>query len=101
MSASDIHTVRTTIRLNEELARRAKQYAARHNRTFTQVVEEAVMELLARAAKAPPRKKIILPTAGLANGPKMTEADLRRMIEKMYDEEAERIWRAGRGPAGR
>jgi hypothetical protein len=93
--------MRTTIRMNAELARRAKQYAARNNRTFTQVVEEAITQLLARASSAAPRPKIVLPTAGNARGPKMTEAQYRAMIEEMYDEEAERIWRAGRGPAGR
>lgn len=56
--------MRTTIRLNEELARRAKEYAARSGRTFAEVVEEAVAELLGREGRERPRDKVILPTCG-------------------------------------
>ena len=81
--------------MNEELARRAKEYAARHDRTFTQVIEEAVTRLLAQASGPGLRRKIVLPTAGTAKSPKMTDAQYRALIEEMYDEEAERIWRSG------
>ena len=86
--------MRTTIRMNEDLARRAKQFAARTNRTFTQVVEEAVAEFLTKPAPQQPRARIVLPTSGTASGKKMTEAEYRAMIEEMYDEEAQRIWKA-------
>ena len=64
MSNVDNVDMRTTIRMNEELARRAKQYAARHDRTFTEVIEEAVTQLLAKPTFTSPRKPIVLPTVG-------------------------------------
>lgn len=89
--------MRTTIRMNEELARRAKQYAARHDRTFTQVIEEAVMQLLTNRAKSAERKSIILPTVGNPQNP-VTEAQYRRAIEEMYDDEAKHIIGGDRAP---
>lgn len=56
--------MRTTIRMTEELARRAKMYATRHDRTFTQVIEEAVTQLLAKPARPAAKKRTVLPTAG-------------------------------------
>lgn len=93
--------MRTTIRMNEELARRVKNYAARNKRTFTQVVEEALTNLLAPANQPTIRPRIVLPTSGNANGPKMTDAQYRVLVEQMYDEDAERTWSAGHGPARR
>lgn len=85
--------------MNEELARRAKQYAARTDRTFTQVVEEAVMELLAKPTQpSKPREPIVLPTSGTAGGRPITEEELKAIIERDYEEEAERIWKAGHEP---
>jgi len=40
--------VRTTIRLDDDLARELKQIAARNGRTFADVVDEALRESLAR-----------------------------------------------------
>lgn len=76
--------MRTTIRMNEELARRAKQYAAKHDRTFTQVIEEAVMQFLSNGngGSAAPKKRTVLPTVGAASGRKMTAAQYRKMIEQ-------------------
>jgi hypothetical protein len=60
--------MRTTIRMSTVLAREAKKYAAAHGQSFTQVVETAVSELLARKKRAPSsRKRIILPTFGNPN----------------------------------
>ena len=56
--------MRTTIRMNAELARRAKKYAAEHDSTFTEVVEQAVTRLLEAPAKPKKRKRIVLPTFG-------------------------------------
>ena len=60
--------MRTTIRMNEALARQVKQFAAETNRTFTSVIEEAVAKLLAerRNANGKPRKRkrITLPKFG-------------------------------------
>ncbi len=86
--------MRTTIRMNEELGRRVKQYAARHDRTFTEVIEEAVMLLLANGKPAE-QNPIFLPTVGDPHN-RVTEAQYRRAIEEMYDEEAMRMIRGCR-----
>ena len=83
-------TVRTTIRLNPDLARQAKQHAARTNRSFTQLIEQAVQRLLSEERKPRRRKKIVLPVAGDPNR-RITEEEYRQAIDQMYEEEAERI----------
>ena len=44
---------RTTIRLDEHLLVQTKEYAARHRRTVTAVIEDALRALLARSSAAP------------------------------------------------
>ena len=85
--------MRTTIRLNSELTRRAKAYAARHRKTFTETIEEAVSKLVAAdATPARARKRVVLPVVG---DPKkrITEQQYREAIQKMYEEDAEYIRR--------
>jgi hypothetical protein len=72
--------MRTTIRMNEELARRAKAFAAQRDRTFTQLIEEAVADFLARQSKPQPHKKFILPIAGDPRH-KVTADELKRAIQ--------------------
>lgn len=89
--------MRTTIRMNNELARRAKRHAARTGRTFTQFVEDAVTHLLAqKPAGAARRKKIVLPVAGdPAN--RMTDREYRELIEKInLEDDLRHIWGARR-----
>ena len=74
-----------------ELARRAKDYAHDQGRTFTDVVTDAVKEFITRPGKLAKRKRIILPTSGNAKRRKFTEADYRARVERMYEQEAERI----------
>jgi len=62
--------MRTTIRLNQELLRQAKLLAARTNRTFTAVVEDALRQSLSRPVE-PRAAKRKLPTfrgKGLCDG---------------------------------
>jgi hypothetical protein len=54
----------------------------------------------APANKRRSRKRIILPTAGNANGRKFTEAEYRAMVERMYEEEAKRMMKGFGPPAG-
>lgn len=55
--------MRTTVRLDDELMRRVKTYAARRGATLTQVVESALRETLARGeADRPARERRALPT---------------------------------------
>ena len=72
--------MRTTIRMNNELVRRAKEFARRHRRTFTELIEEAVTDYLARQAKAPPRKPVVLPVGGDPRH-KVTPAELKKAVE--------------------
>jgi len=57
--------MRTTIRMNPDLARRAKEFAERTGTTFTDVVETAVSEHLARRSEqsARPRRAVKLPVS--------------------------------------
>ena len=53
---------RTTIRLDEQLMRQAKELAARTGRTFTSVVEDALRQVLASQKAPKPIKPFRLPT---------------------------------------
>jgi hypothetical protein len=57
--------MRTTIRMDPELLRQAKQEALDTNRTLTAVIEEAVREALARRRSAALQtQRVRLPTDG-------------------------------------
>ncbi len=45
--------MRTTVRLDETLMREVKSYAARHQRTFTSVLEDALRRLLKEEGDMP------------------------------------------------
>jgi hypothetical protein len=52
--------VRTTVRIDDDLLSRAKQYAARHRRSLNSVLEDALRELLERHQRQPARTVIDL-----------------------------------------
>jgi hypothetical protein len=54
--------VRTTIRLDDDLLRAAKAYAAATDRTLTRLIEDALRETLARRGAATRRPRVELPT---------------------------------------
>jgi Bacterial antitoxin of type II TA system, VapB len=54
--------MRTTIRIDEQLLKRAKQLAARSGKTLTSVIEDALREALARQQHSDPRKPVHLVT---------------------------------------
>lgn len=56
--------MRTTIRMDDALLRRAKEYAARSGTTLTRVIEDAVREHLARRLRRTVREPTALPTYG-------------------------------------
>jgi hypothetical protein len=56
--------MRTTVRLDDDLLRRAKEYALRRGRSLTAVIEEALRSLLAPVDRPRPRRRIVLPTHG-------------------------------------
>ena len=57
---------RTTVRLPEELIRRAKRKAAAQGRTLTALIEDGVRRVLNE--REPPPKKRILPRVSTATG---------------------------------
>jgi hypothetical protein len=54
--------MRTTVRLDENLLREAKGYAAATGRTLTAVIEDALREALARRHKCTERSRVRLRT---------------------------------------
>jgi hypothetical protein len=68
--------MRTTIRLRDELLKRAKRRAAEENRTLTSLVEEGVALVLARPRKKR-RERVELPVSR-ASGGVLPGVDLNR-----------------------
>lgn len=56
--------MRTTIRLDDDLLREAKAYAAATERTLTRLIEDALRETLARRGARPLRRRVRLCTVG-------------------------------------
>lgn len=71
--------MRTTIRLRDDLLKRAKKRAAEEHRTLTSVVEEGVVLVLARPARKR-RDRIELPVSR-ASGGVLPGVDLNRSTE--------------------
>jgi len=63
--------MRTTVKIDDALLKRAKTAAARSGRTLNAVVEDALRQSLDRRAEPVTSKRIVLPTfgsKGLASG---------------------------------
>lgn len=64
--------MQTTLRIDDELYRRAKTEAVKQGMSLTKLIEEAIRELLDRPAPAPRRRRLRLPVSsangGLAEG---------------------------------
>ncbi|HEX5079046.1 MAG TPA: DUF6364 family protein [Geminicoccaceae bacterium] len=77
--------MRTTIRLDENLLREAKAYAAATDRTLTRLVEDALREALARRDARPVRRRVRLRTfkgCGLQPGVNLdSNAALRDLMD--------------------
>lgn len=57
--------MRTTIRLNDDLLKQAKQQAAESGLTLTSLIEESLRERLSRSKELPVKRKTVkLKTAG-------------------------------------
>lgn len=59
--------MRTTIRLNDDLLKRAKKRAANEGRTLTSLVEDALVLILSKA-RSSRRKRIELPVSKATGG---------------------------------
>lgn len=60
--------MQTTLRLDDELCRRAKAQAAAQGISLTKLVEEAIREHLDRPTPAPRRRRLRLPVSEAAGG---------------------------------
>lgn len=74
--------MKTTVNLNDELLRRAKRHAAKHGRTLTSVLEEALRELLARGGARKPFS-LDLPTVKGDRPPRVDPADRSALYDAM------------------
>jgi len=72
--------MRTTLRLDDELYRRAKAAAAEQGMSLTRLVEEAIRERLDRSAPSPPRKRLRLPVSSATGGLAPGFADLQEAV---------------------
>lgn len=54
--------VRTTVRLDDDLLREAKRYAAEQGTTLTAMLDQALREILARQERHPKKVRTPLPT---------------------------------------
>ena len=68
--------MRTTIRINDDLLKRAKKRAVDEGRTLTSLVEEGLVLTLSKA-KANRRKRVVLPVSK-ATGGTLPGVDLNR-----------------------
>ncbi len=71
--------MRTTVRINDDLLKRAKQRAADEGRTLTSVIEEALTVILSRP-KSIRRHRVKLPVSS-ASGGVLPGIDLNRSCE--------------------
>lgn len=73
--------MQTTLRLDDELYRRAKAAAAEQGMSLTRLVEEAIRERLNGAAPAPRRRRLHLPVATATGGLVPEFSSLQEAIE--------------------
>lgn len=80
--------MRTTIRIDEELLKEAKQVAAKSGRSLTAVIEDALRESLSRPKKSNQRKEPVLLMTVSGNGlqPGVDLDDSAALLEFMESE---------------
>ena len=82
-----LRCMRTTIRLDDDLLRRAKEHAARSGKTLTAVIEEALRQALARTERPARRRRIRLTTVrGKGLIPGVDLDDSADLLEKMEED---------------
>ena len=84
--------MRTTIRLPEELLKRAKRRASEEGRTLTDLIEEGLRAVLARKTGLSKRERV-LPRIGKATGGLRPGVDLTRFSDYQEMEDLEYVER--------
>ena len=74
-----LRCMRTTVRINDELFRRAKKRAADEGRTLTSLIEDALTHIVAEP-KPVRRKRVELPVSK-ASGGVLPGVDLNRSVD--------------------
>ncbi len=81
--------MRTTIRMDDDLLRQAKEHAARTGTTLTRVIEDAVRQMLARRRVNQVREPVRLPTfCGEGLQPGVDLDDTAALVELMDERDA-------------
>ena len=77
--------MRTTVRMDDDLLRRAKEVAARRSTTLTAVLQEALREWLDRQRRAKRRQPVDLPLSRAGGGllPGVDLDDSADLLERM------------------
>jgi hypothetical protein len=88
--------MRTTVRLPEDLLRRAKRKAAAEARTLTSLIEEGLRSVVDERSKPAKRRRVVLPvskaTGGLMPGIDLTRlSDLQELEDLEYVERMKRF----------
>jgi hypothetical protein len=86
--------MRTTVRLPEDLLRRAKRKAAAENRTLTSLIEEGLRLVLDEPK--PGKARRVLPPVSTATGGLMPGVDLTRLSDHQEQEDLEYVERMKR-----
>jgi hypothetical protein len=86
---------RTTVRLPEELLKRAKRKAAAEGRTLTSLIEDGLRLVVAEAPKGMRRKRV-MPPVSKAKGGLLPGIDLDRMSSYQEIEDLEYVERLKR-----
>lgn len=79
--------MRTTLRVDDELLRRAKSHAAGQGRSLTSVFEEALRRLLAESERHAERARVELPVSAASGGvlPGVDLDDSAALLDVMED----------------
>ncbi len=80
--------MRTTVRMEDALLRRAKQIAARRETTLTAILEEALREWLDRQKRSRQRESVDLPVSRSGGGllPGVDLNDSADLLDRMDDD---------------
>ena len=85
MSNLTLPEMRTTVRMEDELLRRAKAIAAQRDTTLTAILEQALREWLDRQRRSRRRPRVDLPTSSAGGGllPGVTLDDSADLLDRM------------------
>ena len=84
--------MRTTVRLAEDLLRRAKRKAAAEGRTLTELIEDGLRAVVDEASKPAKRRRVVLPVSK-ATGGLLPGVDLTRFSNYQEMEDLEYVER--------